>query len=703
MGIIMLKMFDKAQPVWLSGREQQLNCFAAFRTEICGTGNYKTHIAASTFYRLFINDKFVCFGPARTVAGYARVDVIPLDDFLTDGKNKVVIEVVGYNCRTLSTAYGQSFLTAEIFENGESKLYTGKDFEGFLPKRKLRAVERYSGQRHFGEIWDERFGCGFSEVEKEPLSILSDEPIYIGRVAPYPLYNEVKCSVCHSHGSFEYDESLPFKNNRYSSMPSARWGIFAEEQIEHKPYRWIQKQRQAKLGEQKSLPLALSESEYAIFDLNEINVGFIGLDVQTEAQSDIVIGFSEYFEGDSFQFSNINAQNVIEYFLPTDKKFEFLSFEPYALRFAIVMVKKGKLKIDNFYLKTYERDMTSSKNCNFENTSIDSIFRAAKRTFAHNALDIYMDCPSRERAGWLCDSYFTARSEMFFCGDVPVERDTLENFRLFKNNGDLPEGVLPMCCPSDVQDNGNFIPQWNMWYILESEEYLRLRNPNVDKELFRESIYGILSFLAKYENVNGLLQNLPKWNFVEWSTANKWTQDINYPTNMLYSAVLEAVYRLYGDEELKVKCKRIRECAVASSFNGELFTDNAVITENSQENTGNISEACQYYTILFGGIDINDLKYEKLKSHVLNGFEKVKIANANFVPVNAFIGLYLRIDTLLKMGEYQLLINELDGFFGGMASKTGTLWEYRQMKGSFDHGFASYAAVAIHEAFERLK
>jgi hypothetical protein len=33
-----------------------------------------------------------------------------------------------------------------------------------------------------------------------------------------------------------------------------------------------------------------------------------------------------------------------------------------------------------------------------------------------------------------------------------------------------------------------------------------------------------------------------------------------------------------------------------------------------------------------------------------------------------------------------------------MIEKTGTLWEYKQHKGSYDHGFASYAVVAIDAA-----
>lgn len=73
------------------------------------------------------------------------------------------------------------------------------------------------------------------------------------------------------------------------------------------------------------------------------------------------------------------------------------------------------------------------------------------------------------------------------------------------------------------------------------------------------------------------------------------------------------------------------------------------------------------------------------------------------MEVNAFIGAYLRMDTLLKMEEYELVLKDVEGFFGKMEEYTGTLWEYRQLKGSYDHGFASYAFVVIHRALEGRK
>jgi alpha-L-rhamnosidase len=335
---------------------------------------------------------------------------------------------------------------------------------------------------------------------------------------------------------------------------------------------------------------------------------------------------------------------------------------------------------------------------------LQKIYDAAISTFAHNALDLYTDCPSRERAGWLCDSYFTAKAEHFFFGKNVLEEAFLENYRMYEYDGELPRGVLPMCYPSCIENNGKFIPQWNMWYILEVCEFLCERHTEADKELFRESVMGIINFLSSYENELGLLENLPSWNFVEWSAANNWVNDVNFPTNFLYAEVLSSAFTLYGDASMLDKAKKIRQASVSLSFNGEVFCDNAVRVNGILVPTKNTSEACQYYAALFGGIDVDKPEYAILKTYILNGFSGFEAAYPMrpFVPVNAFIGRYLRIMTLIKMKEYEILLDNIRSFFGGMSERTGTLWEYKQNKGSLDHGFASYAAAAISEALEAL-
>lgn len=696
-------MFQKALPIFPVGKKWEMNTHVILRSQTDSLKDTVFAIAASSFYQLFVNGVFVAFGPCRAAGGYARVDEFSLSPYHREGKNEIRVEAVGYACRSLSTVYSPSFVCAELTREGNPILYTGRDFEWYLSAFHLQRTERYSAQRHFTEVYDARENEPFCEryaVTTETVDGIS----FIPRKAPYSAYRRIDAEKVACIGTFAFDETLPYRKQRSSFPIDAYWGRYEEDEIPFKPYRWIQRQKQSVKKKDVALPAVLHENEYAIFDLHSIESGMIRFSADVTEEADIVIGFSELCSEECFAFTDINCQNVLEYFLPVGQS-EMMSFEPYTCRLAILLVKKGALSVTGFGVTAVECDMSEVRPSKIADEGLRAVYDAAIHTFAHNASDIYMDCPSRERAGWLCDSYFTGMTEYFFLGKCDVESAFLENYRLYQNDGTLPDGALPMCYPSDIKLSGEFIPQWNMWYVIEVADYILKRGHESEKELFRKSVLGVLRFLARHENENGMLEDLPSWNFVEWSKANEWTRNVNYPTNFLYVGVLLAAYALYGDENHKQKALAVREKTKSLAFDGEVFVDHAVRDENGTLiNASDTSEAGQYYAMLFGDVSLDEPKYEKLRSHIKNGFLNFaqNLNGRNYVPVNAFIGRYLRMQTLLKLEEYEILLENVGAFFSGMANTTGTLWEYKDGKGSKDHGFASYAAVAIAEALEGL-
>jgi alpha-L-rhamnosidase len=581
-------------------------------------------------------------------------------------------------------------------------LATGRDFCGYIWANKLQKVERFSGQRHFEEVYDLTVGDIFSEANRVELAPVADVPAYLG-TAPHPCFDKVDIDEYASRGTFVDGGKDPEKLNRYSwtvercQRLKDEWGFFDESEIERFPYRKMMRQVLTKTEDGAKLPVTLKAGEYALIDVNKIYAGFLRIDVKANEKSNVYLAYSELCTRDNFEFSNMNCQNVIEYELPKGFDREIMSFEPYTCRYAVVMVNEGEITLCGFGITKYEFDRRAMIHREFKDSELEAIYRAGARSFSHNAVDIYMDCPSRERAGWLCDSVFTSRAEYYLTGDTKIEDVFLENFRLFKKTSVMPEGMLPECYPGDIEDT--FIPQWAMWYMLEVYEYLTERNKKIDKELFRQSLYGLVKFFAQYENADGLLQNLPSWNFVEWSKANEWVQDVNYPTNFLYAESLDRVGKLFSDSALCEKAQKTRATTIEKSFNGKVFIDNAVKDENGvPRNTENFSECGQYYAILFGGIDINDEKFAYIKKQVFEGFAEMKENSETFTYVDILPGFYLKMWTLMKLGYKEHLTKMIKDFFGEMIDLTGTLWEYKptRRKGSYDHGFASYAVVAAH-------
>mgnify|MGYP002508843864 CR=1 FL=1 len=68
------------------------------------------------------------------------------------------------------------------------------------------------------------------------------------------------------------------------------------------------------------------------------------------------------------------------------------------------------------------------------------------------------------------------------------------------------------------------------------------------RRISRDKVLGLVKFFEKYENEYGLLENLDSWIFIEWSKCNHadYVAGLNFPSNMLWAAALEAAAKLYG-------------------------------------------------------------------------------------------------------------------------------------------------------------
>ena len=320
------------------------------------------------------------------------------------------------------------------------------------------------------------------------------------------------------------------------------------------------------------------------------------------------------------------------------------------------------------------------------------IYQAALESFRSCSLDIFMDCPSRERGGWLCDSYFTSSVEQVLTGENILERVFLENFIVNDTFGHLPKGMLPMCYPAD-HNNGNFIPNWAMWYVLELEKYW---GQTGDRELLcqaEKSVTALVNYFLGFENELGLLENLEGWIFVEWSRANDedLVQGVNFPTNMLYARMLQAIGRIYHRPELLNKSEQLRNVIRKYSFNGVFYTDHMHRDGGGYINSNVCTEVCQYYAFFTGIADTD--QDSTLWQILLKDFGPERAVHNAYPEIaftNAFIGQYLRIELLYRDHRYDEVLRNIKSCFLPMARETGTLWEHKKPTASCNHGFASY-------------
>ena len=124
--------------------------------------------------------------------------------------------------------------------------------------------------------------------------------------------------------------------------------------------------------------------------------------------------FDEILHDSDVDPFRLNCLNCVKY-VCDQGTYRTLTLEPYTLRYAKIFCAAGRIRVERFCLKEVANPAVKGAKFSFADEKLEKIYRAALNTFAYNCVDIFMDCPSRERAGWLCDSFFTGRCEFAGC------------------------------------------------------------------------------------------------------------------------------------------------------------------------------------------------------------------------------------------------------------------------------------------------
>jgi alpha-L-rhamnosidase len=696
------KPFVKAKPVWPEGREKEKNLFVGFHAafEAPGREPVVLRMTGSTLYRITLNGEFVGHGPARGPHGFYRQDEWPLA--VKPGVNHLAIEVAGYNANSYYLLDQPSFLQAEIATRDKVLASTGAANDGFqaaVLDYRVQKVQRFSFQRPFIEVYtlnpqSESWKNG-ADFKPATCALQPDKPI-LARGVPYPQF-ELKPAVWSvGAGRVEPVSTKDFWKDRSLVNIGPQLGGFPEAELALVPTQDWQKLKSTVTNKTHSPAdndhaWAIANNEFRILDFGGNLSGFPRATVVCKEKGRLSVTFDEILRGGDVDWKRLGCASIVTYDLEPGE-YHLESFEPYTMRYVKFTSLGGQFEIRGVSLRELANPETRKAQFACSDPDLNQLFDAARETYRQNAPDIFTDCPSRERAGWLCDSFWTGRVAFDFSGNTATERAFFQNFALPDKFQFLPEGMLPMCYPADHND-GVYIPNWALWFVVELDEYAARGGDPALIEALRPRVFKLMEWFSHYRNADGLLEKLPSWVFVEWSKANDLVQDVNYPSSMLYAGALDAAGRLYGNEDFKRQAAAIRETIRKQSFDGEFFVDNAIRENGVLKVTRNRTEVCQYYAFFFG--IATPETHPKLHETLIKGFGPGRQAAHGYPeihPANAFIGNYLRFELLSRSGRTAQILSESKGYFQKMANLTGTLWEMDQTVASCNHGFASHVA-----------
>lgn len=658
-------------------------------------------LACNVPFRLKIDGELFSYGPRRMAHGRAAVNRYSLSAY--EGRSvRIEAEAVSYRVRNFYIVDQPPFFAAEMTENGKT-VADSFDFQAFRNRSKLQKVQRFSYQRGFVEAYEMDGGYRLEPVETDEKEVCTLEEC----AAPYPKFTVLRAEEFENGRVFERPEFSEFDDSRLNRRGTPH---FAREDQE---YRISLEYDRLGFGRTDSESEFLSGG-YKAYRLPRNAAGFVAFDAEVTEDADLLIAYDEILSSASDARLKNGAANIdvhrldetlslIGYKL-TKGTYRLTAFEADEMQYMRFCVLRGKARISNVRLITYENECINIKFSSHDH-DVKLLFEAAVNSFKPNAVDILTDCPSRERAGWLCDSYFTGRAEKILTGRNDVEKNFLQAFlEMPSGAANIPEEVFPMCYPCDHAVKDRYIPNWCMWLILELESYLQRSGDRALIDKYENKILRYIEYTLKFLNADGLLEDPEGWIFVEWSRANDLTKGVNYPTNMLFSAALRAVSRLYGVKKYAEIAEKADKNIRKQSFNGRFFVDNALKNaENRWEINTEWTETCQYYAFYFGYASREKTpELFRIMFDEICGYADVSHKYPKMSRSDSFIGLYLRLDYLSRIGEHERVIRDLKKYFLFQAKETKTFWEYKDARGSCCHAFASIICEWILKAVQKL-
>ncbi len=410
--------FRSARPIWPEGREKEMNLWVGFRAVFQAPAGKHVYLrmAGCTFYRVYLNGKFHGWGPARGPKNHFRVDLWDITPHLTPGENFVCVEVAGYNVNSYYVLDQPSFLQAEVTTDTEvlaSTAGAGRPFEAKILSQRVQKVQRYTFQRTFSEAYHlEPQSSAWRESADAPLepvkcAVFASHP-NIPRRVPFPDYEKRQPEMIAAEGEFDWSGKAPSSLFEDRSIPSAarigpnmlgyRWDDLTEI-----PYLELQKAKttvnnRIDVPYACDQPLHLTAGRFRTLDFGTDVAGFFGAHVTAHTHTKLYFVFDETLTDGDVDFKRLMCDNIVAYTLAPGTH-DVETFEPYGLEFLKLMVLEGECSVDHVYLREYTAPDVWTAHFSCSHAGLNKLFAAGRECYRANAIDLFQDNPTRERAG----------------------------------------------------------------------------------------------------------------------------------------------------------------------------------------------------------------------------------------------------------------------------------------------------------------
>jgi hypothetical protein len=467
------------------------------------------NVSADNRYRLFVNGKAVCFGPARSDLEHWCFETVDIAPYLQKGAN--VIAAVVWNFADLRPFAQFTLRTAFVlcadkpeynFVNTgpEWKVFKNSAYEPIPVDNKLLQTfiivgptDKVDGAKYpWG--WEK---TEFDDAYWQSASVLENaKPRGLDLDATWMLV----------------PRTIPFMEQTIQRIGKVR------------------KAQGIEIGGnffdgKNKLAVPANTKATILFDQTLLTTGYPELTVTGGKGSEVRLTYAEAMFDPNGQKGNrneIEGRRMLGYydiFLPdggASRMFRPLWFRTWRYLQMDVQTADEPLTIDDFYGVFAAYPFKENAYFKSSDASIAKIWEAGWRTAWLCANETYYDCPYYEQMQYVGDTRIQALVSLYISGDDRLMRKAITDF----DNSRIPDGLTQSRYPSVRMQ---IIPPYSLFWVVMVHDYWMHRDDPAFVKSFLHGIDGVLLWHEKQIGENGMLGPTPWWNFVDWSW--RWDND----------------------------------------------------------------------------------------------------------------------------------------------------------------------------------
>ncbi len=504
---------------WITypGKSQEKNFYFRARRQFALTAipaEQLLHIAAESFYQIWLNGFELGKGPARGSRSLNYYDTYEVSRYLRKGENHIAVLVQCMNIPNLNSAPCRAGLRIEM----ENMLCTDNEWLVMANDEWRQDADLLCFQVAFTEYRDLRqtppsgwqTGCDCGQWVKAEVIGDMDGKKLLPRPVPMLICNSyIPAEIVHT-ANVEPLENEGSVAEAVTFQP--HYNIDGELTVKCQPLLT------AGRHEVIIAPPPDGSDVSIIFNFDRAVIGFFELNLSAPAGSFVDIAYDEVLDNGrikSFRIAHDTYRYSDRYITRDGCQTVGTILHERGFRFVEVVIRNFTAPVILHQASAIDRRYplarTASFNCS--DMLLNRTWDVCVETMSTCTTDVFNDCPWRERAFWVNDLIVENIIALQAFGDYRLNAHAL---RLALSNV-RPDGLIPGVCPDDGRECIVLIPT-NLFLPLMLRDYYLYSG---DCVLINELLPQMLNIMKKFEtwqDAEGLLNPSPEyWNFFDWS------------------------------------------------------------------------------------------------------------------------------------------------------------------------------------------